>query len=230
MWLARHEFVRYGNMRAAWACFSLRQEGRDGLIGTTVYARVVVVSIVAALGAFPSAAQATDEQGASSGAVPYFGAYLGACFGARFGLSTCTPAPASCTPAPPKVATKQHQLSGWNLEITPYLWVAGFRGDVGVTIGQKVLAVPLDVSFSELSENLKIGAMGSVRFRLSSLRDSGRGELHRVWVTRCAFGNNGRSSCRRAADGLRDRSSILRVRTMARGDAQSLPGSALVVD
>ena len=56
-------------------------------------------------------------------------------------------------------------MSGWNLEITPYLWVAGFRGDVGVTIGQKVLAVPLDVSFSELSENLKIGAMGSVRFR-----------------------------------------------------------------
>ena len=33
-------------------------------------ARVVVVSIVAALGGFPSAVQATDEQGASSGAVP----------------------------------------------------------------------------------------------------------------------------------------------------------------
>lgn len=53
----------------------------------------------------------------------------------------------------------QAQGRGWEFEVTPYLWVAGFSGDFGIA-GAPPASV--DLSFSDLVENLSIGGMLAV--------------------------------------------------------------------
>jgi opacity protein-like surface antigen len=53
--------------------------------------------------------------------------------------------------------------SGWQFELTPYLWAAGFSG--WSRIGERTPTVKFDASFSDVWRNLNFGAMGSFEAR-----------------------------------------------------------------
>jgi len=58
--------------------------------------------------------------------------------------------------------TTAAQTSGWQFEITPYLWAAGMKGDVQVGTLPKIST---DVSFSDVLDVLDIGLMGAFEAR-----------------------------------------------------------------
>lgn len=57
-------------------------------------------------------------------------------------------------PVPVKVAPPQS--GGWVVSVTPYLWVAGLSGDVGLFGRQPV---NVDMSFGDIFGNLRFGGM-----------------------------------------------------------------------
>jgi hypothetical protein len=50
---------------------------------------------------------------------------------------------------------EMQEQSGWSFTVAPYFWAAGMNGEVGARDRQ----ADIDVSFSEVRENLKFGAM-----------------------------------------------------------------------
>jgi hypothetical protein len=54
------------------------------------------------------------------------------------------------------------QPGGWQFQLTPYLWLAGVSGRVGLGIGS---GAPVDAKFSSLFSNLKMGLMADFEGR-----------------------------------------------------------------
>jgi hypothetical protein len=74
---------------------------------------------------------------------------------AVFGLLLATAGSALAQTSPPP--TEPPGKREWQFQITPYLWIAGIHGDVGVV--PRVPPVDVDVTFSDLFDNLNIGVM-----------------------------------------------------------------------
>jgi len=58
------------------------------------------------------------------------------------------------------------QDAGWTAELTPFVWAAGMKGDVG--IGQ-VQADGVEMSFPDIAKSLRAGFMGSIEGRKGPL-------------------------------------------------------------
>jgi len=53
--------------------------------------------------------------------------------------------------------------SGWQFAVSPYLWMSGLKGDMGVV--EQVEPVAVDLSFGDIFKHLKFAVMGSVEAR-----------------------------------------------------------------
>jgi hypothetical protein len=53
--------------------------------------------------------------------------------------------------------------SGWHVSFSPYLWMSGLKGDMGVS--EQVEPVAVDLSFGDIFNHLKFAAMGSSEAR-----------------------------------------------------------------
>jgi hypothetical protein len=81
----------------------------------------------------------------------------------------------ACQAAYPELAevATAKKRDRWNIEILPYLWVAGIRGDTGVTAGSTDFSLPVDAAFSDIAKTLKMGAMGMLKFRYDRISIGG---------------------------------------------------------
>ena len=63
--------------------------------------------------------------------------------------------------APARAQESSQDDEGWSVRLTPYLWFAGLKGDVGV--GGRIAEV--DASFGDIVDHLELGAMGALEAR-----------------------------------------------------------------
>lgn len=94
----------------------------------------------------PAAALVADEPGADE-IVPVAG---------EAGAES-NPATEPASPSPPA------QPSGWEFKATPYIWMSGMKGDMGVV--EQVEPVGVDLSFGDILDALKFTLMGSLEAR-----------------------------------------------------------------
>jgi hypothetical protein len=83
---------------------------------------------------------------------------------AAFGLMLAVAGSTLAQAPPPAGPTEKRE---WQFQITPYLWTAGISGDVGVV--RRVPPVDVDVTFSEIFDNLNFGFMLATEARRDKL-------------------------------------------------------------
>jgi hypothetical protein len=61
----------------------------------------------------------------------------------------------------PALAQSAEKSEGWTFQLMPYFWASGIKTEITAPIGQKTI----DLSFSDILENIHFGAMGSFEGR-----------------------------------------------------------------
>lgn len=106
-----------------------------------------------------AAHDAADEPVA---AAPVDAASLAAATPALPAIATATAAAALAEPAP-GAAAPAGGGEGWEVSVTPYLWMAGMEGAIGIPRGTGEVAI--DQSFTDILSNLDFALMGMVDAR-----------------------------------------------------------------